>query len=153
MADYAAKGHDLVKKAEKKLNSFGLFGGFGNKYEDAAEMLEKAGNQFKLAKACEDLFYLMKLLPSPMLVLHGCHWARKLRGSPLKEPVHAGGEAGQAFEKLAQVHLKQDSRLEAASSYVEAAKCYQKTSKTGAGCLSLHFSHVRRLQSGNLRTL
>lgn len=54
MGDYAAKGHDLVKKAEKKLNSFGLFGGFGNKYEDAAEMLEKAGNQFKLAKACED---------------------------------------------------------------------------------------------------
>ena len=43
----------------------------------------------------------------------------------------AGGEAGQAFEKLAQVHLKQDSRLEAASSYVDAAKCYQKTSKTG----------------------
>lgn len=42
-----------------------------------------------------------------------------------------GNEAGQAFEKLAQVHLKQDSRLEAASSYVEAAKCYQKTDKTG----------------------
>lgn len=44
---------------------------------------------------------------------------------------NAGNEAGQAFEKLAQVHLKQDSRLEAASSYVEAAKCYQKTDKTG----------------------
>lgn len=44
---------------------------------------------------------------------------------------YAGAEAGQAFEKLAQVHLKQDSRLEAASSYVDAAKCYQKTSKTG----------------------
>lgn len=50
--------------------------------------------------------------------------------------VHAGGDAGQAFEKLAQVHLKQDSRLEAASSYVEAAKCYQKTSKTGEAFLS-----------------
>ena len=58
MGDYAAKGHDLVKKAEKKLNSFGLFGGFGNKYEDAADMLEKAGNQFKLAKSCEGLLHL-----------------------------------------------------------------------------------------------
>jgi alpha-soluble NSF attachment protein len=44
----------------------------------------------------------------------------------------AGAEAGQAYEKLAQVHLKQDSRLEAASAFVEAAKCYQKTNKSGA---------------------
>ncbi|CAL8465428.1 g4964 [Coccomyxa elongata] len=92
MADYAARGADFMKKADKKLNSFGLFSSFANKYEDAAELLEKAANHFKLAKA----------------------W----------------NEAGQAFEKLAQVHLKQDSRLEAASSYVEAAKCYQKTDKT-----------------------
>ena len=39
-----------------------------------------------------------------------------------------------AFEKLAQTHLKLDSRLEAASSYVEAAKCYQKTNKAGRVC-------------------
>lgn len=57
MGDYAAKGHDLVKKADKKLNSFGLFGAF-NKYDDAAELLEKAANQFKLAKACEQLSLL-----------------------------------------------------------------------------------------------
>ena len=54
MGDYAAKAQDLVKKADKKLNSFGLFG-FGSKYEDAAELYEKAANQFKLAKACEHL--------------------------------------------------------------------------------------------------
>ena len=54
MGDYAAKAHDLVKKADKKLNSFGLFG-FGSKYEDAAELYEKAANQFKLAKACAPL--------------------------------------------------------------------------------------------------
>jgi len=45
----------------------------------------------------------------------------------------AGKEAGQAFEKLAQTHLKLESTLEAASSYVDAAKCYQKTSKGGEG--------------------
>ena len=43
-----------------------------------------------------------------------------------------------AFEKLAQTHLKLDSRLEAASSYVEAAKCYQKTNKSGRGLLQRH---------------
>lgn len=53
MGDYAARGADFLKKADKKLNSFGFFSSFGNKYEDAAELLEKAANHFKLAKACE----------------------------------------------------------------------------------------------------
>ena len=52
MADYAGKAQELVAKAEKRLKAFSLFGS-GSKYEDAAEMLERAANQFKLAKACE----------------------------------------------------------------------------------------------------
>ncbi|KAK9804908.1 hypothetical protein WJX72_011368 [[Myrmecia] bisecta] len=91
MGDYEAKAREAVKKADKKLSGFGFF---GNKYEDAAELLERAGNQFKLAKA----------------------WM----------------EGGQTFEKLAQVHLKLESKHEAASTYVEAAKCYQKCSKSDA---------------------
>ena len=52
MADAAAvRAAELVKKADKRLTSFSLFG--GNKYEDAAESLEKAANQYKLAKCCE----------------------------------------------------------------------------------------------------
>lgn len=47
MADAENKAREYVVKAEKKLKSFGFF---GNKYEDAADLLEKAGNQFKLAK-------------------------------------------------------------------------------------------------------
>jgi hypothetical protein len=39
MGDNAAKGADQLKKAEKKLASWQIF---GNKYEDAAELLEKA---------------------------------------------------------------------------------------------------------------
>jgi hypothetical protein len=46
----AKNADDLVAKADKKLASFGFF---GNKYEDAAELLEKAAVQYKLAKACE----------------------------------------------------------------------------------------------------
>ena len=42
-----SKADELVAKALKKLKSFSFF---GNKYEDAAELLEKACNQYKLAK-------------------------------------------------------------------------------------------------------
>lgn len=49
--DYASKAAELAGKADKRLKSFSLFG--GNKYEEAAEMYEKAANQYKLAKACE----------------------------------------------------------------------------------------------------
>lgn len=55
MADYEAKGQDFLAKADKKLKGSSFFG-FGNKYEDAAELLEKAGNNFKLAKNCAYAF-------------------------------------------------------------------------------------------------
>eukprot|EP00873_Tetraselmis_striata_P041471 jgi/Tetstr1/461735/TSEL_006825.t1 len=48
---YEGKARDLVSKAQKKLKGWGLF---GNKYEEAAELLEKAANQFKLGKAFKD---------------------------------------------------------------------------------------------------
>ena len=51
----AARALDFVKKADKRLTSFSLFG--GNKYEDAAELLEKAATQYKLAKCCEEFFF------------------------------------------------------------------------------------------------
>ncbi|KAI9144307.1 soluble NSF attachment protein [Paraphysoderma sedebokerense] len=44
----AAEAEALIEKAEKKLNSFGWFG--GNKFEEAGELYTKAGNSFKLAK-------------------------------------------------------------------------------------------------------
>ena len=47
--DLVAKGDDLEKKAEKKLNGWGIF---GSKYEDAADLFDKAANNFKLAKSC-----------------------------------------------------------------------------------------------------
>ncbi|KAL9263207.1 Alpha-soluble NSF attachment protein-like protein [Drosera capensis] len=47
MADQAAKGEEFEKKAEKKLNGWAFL---GNKYEDAAELYEKAANSYKLGK-------------------------------------------------------------------------------------------------------
>ena len=49
MSDSGSKGQELLAKAEKKLKGMNLF---GNKYEEASEMLEKAANHFKLAKLC-----------------------------------------------------------------------------------------------------
>jgi alpha-soluble NSF attachment protein len=49
MADQLARAEDFEKKAEKKLSGWGLF---GSKYEDAADLFDKAANSFKLAKSC-----------------------------------------------------------------------------------------------------
>ncbi|GAB4856277.1 hypothetical protein Ancab_014205 [Ancistrocladus abbreviatus] len=47
MADQIARAEEFEKKAEKKISGWGLF---GSKYEDAAELYEKASNSYKLAK-------------------------------------------------------------------------------------------------------
>ena len=44
----------------------------------------------------------------------------------------AGDEAAQTFIKLADVHVKLESKSEAASSWVEASKAYQKSGNPGA---------------------
>ncbi|MED6107855.1 hypothetical protein PIB30_018139 [Stylosanthes scabra] len=48
MADQLSKAEEYEKKAEKKLNGWGFF---GSKYEDAADLFDKAANSFKLAKS------------------------------------------------------------------------------------------------------
>lgn len=107
MGDYAGKARELVAKAEKRLKAFSLFGA-SSKYEDAAEMLERAANQFKLAKAWD--------------------------------------EAAQTFIKLADVHIKLESKSEAASSWVEASKAYQKSGNPDSGkCLRMAIGYYTEL--------
>jgi alpha-soluble NSF attachment protein len=96
MSDSVAKGDDLFAKADKKLKSFGFF---GNKNEEAAELLEKAANYYKLGKA----------------------WA----------------EAARAYTTLAEVQLKLDSKHDAATAYVEGAKCAMKAPGGGGGVAML----------------
>lgn len=48
MGDQIARAEEFEKKAEKKLNGWVLF---GSKYEDAADLFDKAANSFKLAKS------------------------------------------------------------------------------------------------------
>lgn len=49
MADQITKGEAFEKKAEKKISGWALF---GSKFEDAADLYEKAANSYKLAKSC-----------------------------------------------------------------------------------------------------
>lgn len=49
MGDQLARGEEFERKAEKKLTSWSFL---GSKYEDAADLFDKAANCFKLAKAC-----------------------------------------------------------------------------------------------------
>lgn len=45
------KANDLVEKGNKKLQAWSVFN--PSKYDDAAELYDKAANNYKLAKACE----------------------------------------------------------------------------------------------------
>lgn len=58
MGDQIARAEEFEKKAEKKLNGWGLF---GSKYEDAADLFDKAANSFKLAKSCTLIFFIFLL--------------------------------------------------------------------------------------------
>ena len=70
MSDYERKARDMVAKAEKKLKGYSFLGGLGAKYDDAAELLESAGNNFKLAKACECLQYQQRAVhEAPLLCI------------------------------------------------------------------------------------
>jgi hypothetical protein len=62
MGDHEARGDDFEKKAEKKLSGWGLF---SSKYEDAADLFDKAANSFKLAKNCERSWLPCPDPPSP----------------------------------------------------------------------------------------
>ncbi|KAK3285763.1 hypothetical protein CYMTET_6647 [Cymbomonas tetramitiformis] len=53
MSDAAAKAEAQVAKAAKTLKGWSFFG-MGSKYEDAAELYEKAANNFKLAKMWDE---------------------------------------------------------------------------------------------------
>lgn len=50
MASYDQQTKDIIKDAQKKINSWGF--SFFYSLEDIAEMYEKAGNMFKLAQQC-----------------------------------------------------------------------------------------------------
>lgn len=91
MADHAEKGREYVEKADKKLRGFSLFSSSSAKNEEAAELLERAATQFKLAQSWE--------------------------------------EAAQVYRRLTELHVKLDSRTDAAAAWVEASRAFTKAGK------------------------
>ncbi|KAH7664704.1 NSF attachment protein [Dioscorea alata] len=72
MADQEARGEEFEKKAEKKLTGWGFF---GSKFEDAADLFDKAANCFKLAKNWERAASVYKKLANCHLKLESKHEA------------------------------------------------------------------------------
>jgi len=103
MGDPESRGKELMEQAEKKLTTSkgflsSVFGGGGNKTEDAIELYQRAANTFKMAKK----------------------W----------------NNAGEAFCKAAELHLKNGSRHDGSTCYVDAATCYKKSDpKEAVACL------------------
>ncbi|CAM8893660.1 unnamed protein product [Rhodiola kirilowii] len=85
MTDHVARGNDFEKKAEKKLNGWGLF---SSKYEDAAELYEKAANSYKLAKSWDKAGATYLKLANCYLKLDSKH-----------EAANAFADAGHCYKK------------------------------------------------------
>lgn len=111
-----SKGDSLVAQADKKLKSWSLFN--SSKNEDAAELLEKAANNYKLAKACIYLFL-----------------------SSFFEISLLGKEAADTYKKLANVYIKVGSQHEAATAFVEASKALTKIQSEGRKSIVLPTEH------------
>ncbi|CAM6017361.1 unnamed protein product [Sphagnum balticum] len=67
MADWEAKGAEFEKKADKKLRGWAVF---CSKYDDAAELLGKAANSYKLADSCDKAASAYEKLANCQLKLH-----------------------------------------------------------------------------------
>ena len=105
-----------------------MFG--GNKYEDAAELLEKASNNYKLAKMWREgtywafpgrLFYLSAGDCCPYIAIYNTLTTFLCLVS-----------AANAFVMLSECHLKADSKHDAASAMVDAANANKKVSVVDA---------------------
>ncbi|KAJ9175959.1 hypothetical protein P3X46_014458 [Hevea brasiliensis] len=102
MGDQMARGEEFEKKAEKKLSGWGLF---GSKFEDAADLFDKAANSFKLAKSWDKA-------GSTYVKLANCH---------LK--LDSKHEAAQAYVDAAHCY-KKTSTNEAISCLVQAVELF-----------------------------
>ncbi|PPD70214.1 hypothetical protein GOBAR_DD32903 [Gossypium barbadense] len=97
MGDQSTRGEEFEKNAEKKLNSWSFF---GSKYEDAADLFDKAANFFKLAKSWDRAGSIYVKLANCHLKLESTH------------------EAAQAFVSAAHCYKKTSTK--------EAISCLQQ---------------------------
>ncbi|XP_059290872.1 alpha-soluble NSF attachment protein [Lycium barbarum] len=138
MGDHIARGEDFEKKAEKKLTGWGLF---GSKYEDAADLFDKAGNCFKLAKSWDQAGATYVKLANCHIKLDSKHEAANAyadaahcyKKSNTKEAISCLEQAVNMFLEIGRLNMsaryykeiaelyEQEQNLEQAISYYEKA--------------------------------
>eukprot|EP00877_Chromochloris_zofingiensis_P013287 jgi/Chrzof1/8211/Cz03g01200.t1 len=148
MADSVAKGDELFAKADKKLKSFGFF---GNKFEEAAELLEKAGNYYKLGKAWKEATEAYKQLAAVQLKLDSKYDAANayveaaksaMKTQPseavglLQSAVHIYTDMGRLnmaarqLKEIAEAQEKQGAKAEAIEFYLQASDLFATENST-----------------------
>ncbi|XP_055830059.1 alpha-soluble NSF attachment protein [Solanum dulcamara] len=138
MGDHIARGEDFENKAEKKIGGWALF---GSKYEDAADLFDKAGNCFKLAKSWDKAGAVYVKLANCHLKLDSKHEAANAyadaahcyKKSNIKEAVSCLEQAVNLFLDIGRLNMsaryykeiaelyEQEQNLDQAISYYEKA--------------------------------
>lgn len=124
MGDQIARGEDFESKAEKKLGGWAIF---GSKYEDAADLFDKAGNCFKLAKSWDKAGAVYVKLANCHLKLDSKHEAANAyadaahcyKKSNIKEAVSCLEQAVNLFLDIGRLNMS-------ARYYKEIAELYEQ---------------------------
>eukprot|EP00798_Chlamydomonas_sp_ICE-L_P023303 gene23303-30540_t len=143
MGDNAAKADEYKKQAEKKMKGFGFF---GNKYEEAAELYEKAGNNYKLAKCWNDAVEVYEALAECQLKCDSKHEAAtayveasraasKVQPAKSTELLHKAvglytdmgrlNMAARQLKEIAETNEKQGLKEEAIRFYDQASELFE----------------------------
>lgn len=138
MSDQTAKGDEFEKKAEKKLAGWGLF---GSKYEDAADLYDKAANCFKLGKNWDKAGAVYTKLANCHMKLESKHEAasayvdaaNSYKKISVQDAAHSLNQAVSLFMEIGRLNMaaryckeigeiyEQEQDLEKAMDYLERA--------------------------------
>ncbi|KAH0713766.1 hypothetical protein KY290_008909 [Solanum tuberosum] len=148
MGDQIARGEEFMKKAEKKLSGWGLF---GSKYDDAADLFDKAANCFKLAKSWDRAGAVYVKLASCHLKLDSkhesagayanaahCYKKTNIREaiSCLEQAVHMFLDIGRLnmsaryYKEIAELYEQEQNLGQAITYYEKAADLFQSEDVT-----------------------
>eukprot|EP00227_Mantoniella_beaufortii_P013535 CAMPEP_0197575360 /NCGR_PEP_ID=MMETSP1326-20131121/786_1 /TAXON_ID=1155430 /ORGANISM="Genus nov. species nov., Strain RCC2288" /LENGTH=294 /DNA_ID=CAMNT_0043138117 /DNA_START=31 /DNA_END=915 /DNA_ORIENTATION=+ len=136
MADYAAKANDFMAKAQKKLKA-GMFATMfgGNKYEEAGELLEKASNNYKLAKMWSEAAAAFVQLADCHVHLDSKHEAASAYVEAANANKKVDVEAAVANLRVAVSFFADMGRLAIAAKHLkDVGELYEKEEKLEQSC-------------------
>ncbi|KAK6156067.1 hypothetical protein DH2020_010315 [Rehmannia glutinosa] len=122
MGDHLARAEDFESRAEKKLGGWAIF---GSKYEDAADLFDKAANAFKLAKSWDQA-------GAVYVKLANCH----LKLDSKHEAANAYADAAHCYKKsntkgeIAELYEQEQNLEQAIVYYEKAADLFQSEDVT-----------------------